>query len=425
MKRSPLVIIDGTRTPFCRFGTQLASFDAEELGRLAVNALLSKTGIDPGCIDETIFGCVGQPAHAPNIARVIAMRSGIPKEKPAATVQRNCASGFEALTQAAEKCAAVSGEIFVVGGTESMSRAPFLIRDQARKKWLNLSRAKRPLEKLTSLARFRPADFAPVPALKLALKDPLCDQSMGETAETLAREFGIDRDEQDAFARQSHARAVQHRDKLGEEIAPLFLDRQTVLQEDNGIRSADQIAKLTSLPPVFDRQDGSITAGNASQVTDGAVALLVASEKAADQLGIEPLGRLIDWQYAGCDPARMGLGPAYAIAQLLDRSAYSLDDFDLYEMNEAFAAQVLAVLKVLQSEPFCRDQFGTAPVGTIPQSHLNVNGGAIAIGHPVGATGARLALTALMELRRKEQCRALVSACIGGGQGVALHLEKA
>jgi acetyl-CoA C-acetyltransferase/acetyl-CoA acyltransferase len=406
-------------------GTELSRLEADELGRSAVSALLARSGVDPERVDEVIFGCVGQPARTPNLARVIALRAGVPERVPAVTVQRNCASGFESLTQAAEKNAAGSGQVFIVGGVESMSRAPFLFREEAREKWTRLGRAAAPADKLRALAAFRPRDFLPVPALKMALRDPVCEMSMGTTAETLAREFHIGRKEQDAFARSSHRKAGLASAALLEEIAPVFPGNGRVLDADNGIRSEDKLEKLEQLPPVFERRGGTVTAGNSSQVTDGAVALLVASEAMAEKLGIEPLGRLADWHYSGCDPARMGLGPAHAIADLFRHTRGKLEDFDLFEINEAFAAQVLAVLRALESPDYCRRHLGwESGLGRIPEDRLNVSGGAIAIGHPVGATGARLVLTALKELRRRKQTRALAAACVGGGQGVAVHLEK-
>ncbi|MEM6821001.1 MAG: thiolase family protein [Verrucomicrobiota bacterium] len=427
MRTHPLVIVDGVRTPFCKMGTDLAGVDAEELGRIAVNALLSETGIDPGIVDEVIFGCVGQPPHAPNLARVIALNAGLPNSVRAVTVQRNCASGFEALTQAAEKLAAGSGEVFIVGGAESMSRAPFLFSDRARKNWTQLFKQRSLGGRLSAMRRFRGNDFVPRPALKLALQDPICGLAMGDTAEVLARDFKITRDQQDHFALQSHARALAAQEKLAEEIRPVFpgLGVKDLVERDNGVRTPDQLKKIGRLRPVFDTRTGSVTAGNASQITDGAVALLVVSEAVAEKYDLPVLGTLREWHYSGCEPERMGLGPVYAIHEVLRKTGIALSDIDLVEVNEAFAVQLLAVAQALESQAFARNHLGQdRAVGSLDTDRLNVNGGAIALGHPVGATGARLALTTLKELHRRGQNRALVSACIGGGQGAALYLER-
>jgi acetyl-CoA C-acetyltransferase/acetyl-CoA acyltransferase len=420
-----LVIIDGVRTPFCKAGTDLASLGADELGRIAVNALLTRTGLDPALADEVIFGCVAQPMDSANVARVIALRAGIPESVPAVTVQRNCASGCEAITLAHDRLLAGRGSIFIVGGAESMSNIPLLFKQTTASKFARLSRAKGLTSRLQSLAVFRPSDFEPRVGLLLGLTDPVCGLNMGETAEVLAREFALGRDEQDAFALQSHQRALAARGKFADEICPAFLNSSLPVTKDNGPRENQSREALARLKPVFDRRTGTVTAGNASQVTDGAVALLVMSEQRAAQLGFTPLGTLTGYAYAGCDPSRMGLGPAFAIAAGEANTGLKLADADLIEINEAFAAQTLAVMKAAQSEKFAlkflhRDR----ALGRIPVEKLNVNGGAIALGHPVGATGARLLLSSLKELHRRKAKRALVTLCVGGGQGAALWLER-
>lgn len=410
MNPERLVIVEGVRTPFCKAGTDLAALGADELGRVAVSALLTRTALDSAMVDEVIFGCVAQPADAANLARIIALRAGIPQSVPAVTVHRNCASGFEAITQAWEKMCAGHGSVFVVGGAESMSNVPLLFPRSAAAKFARLARAKTAGQRVKAMAAFRPVDFKPRNGLMLGLTDPVCGLNMGETAELLAREFQISREAQDEFALQSHRRATAARDRLAEEICPVFQPgKAAAILCDNGIRENQTPEALAQLKPIFDRRYGSVTAGNASQVTDGAVALLVMSESRAKKLGFQPLGALTGYAYAGCDPKRMGLGPVYAIAAAEKATKLSLAEADLIEINEAFAAQILAVIKSL---------------GEVPAEKLNVNGGAIALGHPVGATGARLVLTALKELRRRKGRRALVSACVGGGQGAALWLER-
>jgi acetyl-CoA C-acetyltransferase/acetyl-CoA acyltransferase len=404
-------------------GADLARLGADELGRIAVNALLTRTGLDPNRIDEVIFGCVAQPADAANVARVIALRAGVPESVPAVTVHRNCASGCEALTQASEKFAAERGSVFVVGGTESMSQIPLLFKQSTAAKFAALSKAKSFGQRFRVFASFRPSDFQPRVGLQLGLTDPVCGLNMGETAEVLAREFGITREEQDEFALESHRRALAAHDKFAEEICPVYAN-SGVVNHDKGPRSNQTLEALARLKPVFDRKTGTVTAGNASQITDGAVALLVMSESKAGEMGFTPLGYLAGYSYAGCDPSRMGLGPVFAIAKAELRTGLTVADADLIEINEAFAAQVLSVLKAIDSEKFARKVLHReTPLGAVPREKLNVNGGAIALGHPVGATGARLILTSLKELKRRKAKRALVSLCVGGGQGAAIWLE--
>ena len=425
MNNGRLVIVHGVRTPFCKSGTDLESLAADELGRIAVNALLTRTGIDPALVDEVIFGCVAQPADAANVARVIALRAGIPQPVPAVTVHRNCGSSCEAITHAAEKMAAGRGSVFIVGGTESMSNIPLLFSPVAAKKFGRLARAKNLAARAKALAAFRPSDFKPRAGLLLGLTDPICGLNMGETAEVLAREYGISRAEQDEFALQSHQRATAARDRLSQEICPVFTAGKNAVTRDNGVRENQSPAALAKLSPLFDRTNGTVTAGNASQVSDGAVALLVMSERRAQELGLNPLGVLAGYAYAGCDPVRMGLGPVFAMARAEEQTGFKLDAADLVEINEAFAAQVLAVIHCARSAEFARDRLHRPEaLGEIPAAKLNVNGGAISLGHPVGATGARLVLTALNELKRRNARRALVSLCIGGGQGAALWLER-
>jgi acetyl-CoA C-acetyltransferase/acetyl-CoA acyltransferase len=401
-----LVIIDGVRTPFCKAGTDLAALHADDLGRIAVDALLTRTGFDPQLVDELIFGCVAQPMDAANIARVIALRAGLPESVPAMTVHRNCASGFEAFTTAFERMSAGRGSVFIVGGTESMSNVPMLFQESATRHFAVLARSRTAVKKLAALTDFRPADFEPRIGLKMGLTDPVSGLNMGETAELLAREGAITREQQDAFALASHERALAAEARLAAEICPVYLHVHTIAK-DNGPRSDQSMSVLGGLRPIFEKY-GTVTAGNSSQITDGAVALLVMTEARAAELGCKPIGALTGYAYTGCDPARMGLGPVSAIAKANQLTGLKVDDADLVEINEAFAAQVLAVL-------------ARTPV---PAKKMNVNGGSIALGHPVGATGARLILTSLKELARRNARRALVSLCVGGGQGGAIWLER-
>ncbi len=426
MNAPSLFIFDGTRTPFIRSGTSFSGLDAVDLGRAAVTALLARADIEPSLINETILGCVSQPADAANIARVVALRSGIPEDKPAMTVHRNCASGMQAVTTAHEKLCAGQGRLFVVGGTESMSQMPLLFRQEAAVKFAGLARAKGFSNRARAMTAFRPQDFMPLLALRLGLTDPVADLNMGETAEVLAREFNVSRDAQDAFAVRSHRHAAAHRAHLNAEISVVFVPgkKPLAVTEDNGIRLDSSLEKLAKLPAIFDHRMGSVTAGNSSQITDGAVALLVGDEVMARFMPQAPLGRMVSYAYTGCDPKRMGLGPVLAMDHALKRAGWKLDDVDVIEINEAFAAQTLAVLKALRDKPSSLRAGLSEPIGEIDDHRLNQQGGAIALGHPVGATGARLILTAFRQLQHTGGKRALVSLCVGGGQGGAVCLES-
>ena len=419
-----LVIVDGIRTPFLRAGTGFAGTPADELGRMALTALLARTGLDPARIDEVILGCVGQPPDTANIARVIALRAGVPSTTPAVTVNRNCASGFEALTTAWDRLQSGRGEVFVAGGVESMSSYPLLYGPRSTRAFTRLARAKTTGQKIAALLSIPPAELLrPRSALKLGLTDPVCGLTMGETAELIGREAGITRAQADAFAAASHRRALAAREFLNEEVAPAYVgpDFAAPVLADNGPRTDATEEKLAALRPVFAPGTGRVTAGNASQVSDGAAMLLVMSEEKARELGChDPLGALGPFTVAACDPARMGLGPVFAFHQLERAGAPAAASADLVEINEAFATQVLACQARMDDASWCAGHLGRAgAMGAIPADRLNVNGGAIAIGHPVGASGARLVLTALRELRRRGGRRALVATCVGGGQGAA------
>ena len=425
MKR--IAIVDGVRTPFIKAWDAFDNIPAQQLGAMCVTELLRRTGLDNPLVDEVVMGCVGQPAEAANVARVVSLLAGLPHDKRAYTVSRNCASGFEAITSAAEKIRCGVDGIVIAGGTESMSNTPLLFKKETSTLFLKLSRAKTSWGKLKILMQLRPRHFFPTPALMLGLTDPVCGLNMGQTAELLAKGFGISREEQDQFALESHRRAAAALGKLREETMDVFIppDHQTYVRDDNGVREKQTLEALEKLKPTFEKKTGTVTAGNASQITDGACALLLMPEEKAQGMGCEILGYLRDYLYVGLEPARMGLGPVFAIEKILRRNTLALRDIDLFEINEAFAVQVLACLRALASEEFARQHFESrSPMGKIPRELLNVNGGAIALGHPVGASGARLVLTCLKEMKRRSLRRGLVSACIGGGQGAALILER-
>jgi len=419
------VIIDGVRTPFARSGMAFKNIQADELGRIAVKEVLERTSLDPKIVDEVIIGSVSQLVDTANVSRVIAQRAGLPPRVPAYTVNRNCASGLEAIGSAVEKIRSGMADVVIAGGVESMSNIPiFYYGKRLSEILVDASKAKTLGAKIAKFASIRPRDLKPS---IIGQTDPLNGMRMGDTAEVLAKEFGITRDAQDAFALMSHRRSVDARPKLAEEIVPVYIPPrfEQIATQDIGPREDQKMEELGRLRPVFDRRNGTVTAGNASPLTDGAAAVLIMNEEKASSLGFKPLGRIRAYAYAGLDPDRMGLGPVFATPLALDRAGMKLSDIELIEMNEAFAAQVLANEKAFASKRFAQDQLGRGePIGEIDRDRLNVNGGAIALGHPLGASGARLLLTNLYELRRRNQSIGLVTLCVGGGQGAAYVVER-
>jgi acetyl-CoA acetyltransferase family protein len=419
-------ILSGVRTPFAKSGTAFRRVPAYELGRIAVAELLARNDLDPARIDEVILGNCAQPAEAANVARVAALRAGVPESVPGFTVHRNCASGMEAVADGAHRIRLGEARLVVAGGMESMSLIPLQFGYDY-SDWLEgLMRAKQPLQKLGALARFRPRLIAPRITLMEGLTDLTCGLNMGQTAEILSREFRITRERQDEFALMSHQRTVAARERLREEIVPVFpAPGYDMVRDDVGPRDNQTLEALAKLKPFFDRKNGTVTVGNSCPVTDGAVALLLGDEASAKSWPTPPLGRLRAFAFAGLSPRRMGLGPVFAMAKVLARARLALADCELFEINEAFAAQVLACLEASRSDAFARDELAReAALGPIPLERLNVNGGAIALGHPVGASGARLLLTLLMEMRRRNARRGMASLCVGGGQGAAFIVER-
>jgi len=424
-----VVLIDGYRTPFAKAGTALANVRASELGRVAVSELLARSGADPSEIDEVILGNVAQPSESTNIARVVALLAGIPERVPAFTVQRNCASGMESITQAYQKVATGNADLIVAGGTESMSRIPLYMSEGLTRMFERLAREKSVGGKVQAITQVRPRDLAPRIALAEGLTDPVSGLNMGETAEVLAKEFGISREAQDDFALQSHRRAVAAMEsgRMAQEIVPVFAPPYTrAVTEDVGPRKGQTLEALAKLRPFFDRRYGTVTVGNSCPVTDGAAAILVASAEKARALGLKPAGRIKGYAFVGLDPARMGLGPTHATPVALQRAGVQFRDIGLIELNEAFAAQVIANEIAMASPKYCREKLGLeGAIGQIDRSILNVNGGAIALGHPVGVSGTRLVLTILREMRKRDVELGLATLCVGGGQGAALVLERA
>lgn len=425
-----VLVVSGARTPFVKAGTLLADVSAVELGRIVVREAIERADLDPAEIDEVVTGNIAGPADAANVSRVIALMAKVPQNVPAFTVNRNCASGLESLVEAAYRIRSGDADVVVAAAVESMSQIPLLFGKQAQQIWTRIARSKGLLARVGAFASFRPRHFKPLAGLLLGLTDPISGLNMGETAEVLAREFGISREEQDAFALASHQRAsaAWSNGKMDGEVVPVPLapTYRQAADRDNGIRDNQTLEALARLKPFFDRRFGTVTAGNSSQITDGAVALVLASGRRARELGLPVMGRVRSWGFAGCDPARMGLGPVLATPVAFRRAGgLTMDQIELVELNEAFAAQVLACCKAFGSRRFYEDQLGRGPVGSLDPQRLNVNGGAIALGHPVGASGGRLVLTLLAEMQRRDASLGLATLCIGGGQGGAMVLERA
>ena len=426
-----IVLAAGWRTPQAKAGGVFAREDAGHLGAAICRETLARTGIDPAQLDEVIVGCVGQPHDQANVARVIAIRAGVPQHVPPRTVARNCASGQEAGTSAATAIEAGRGELYLCAGVEVMSRYPLTYGPEMTQLFADLAKARTLVARVAVLARFRPRFLKPVVSLMEGLTDPTCGLIMGRTAEILAREWGISREQSDRFAVESHNRAEAARDagRFAREIVPHLplgaRDGSRALEHDDGIRDAQTLEGMAKLKPFFEKPDGQVTVGNSCGITDGATALIVTTEARARALGLAPLAALRSWAWAGLDPARMGLGPVYASSKALAAAGVELSDIGPIEVNEAFAAQVLACAKAFESDAFAREHLGRErALGTLDLARTNVNGGAIALGHPVGATGARLLLTTAHQMAVADAELGLATLCIGGGQGGAAVLER-
>jgi acetyl-CoA acetyltransferase family protein len=419
-----IAIIDGLRSPIAKANGKLNDISADTLGSIITKELVLRNDLDYKQFDEVIMGNVAQPANAANIARVMAIRAGFPQSTPAYTVHRNCASGMQSISSAIEKINSNQGDLYLVGGMESMSNIPLLYSDAFRNLITKFTYSKSISEKFKLLTTFRLNFLKPTIGLISGLTDPISGKIMGITAENLANEFKISREAQDEYALNSHKKAQKAIEAgiFKDEIHPI-MTRNASMIDDDGVRFNQTIESLSKLNPIFIKDGGTVTAGNSSQVSDGACSLIVCTESKAKELNLEPIGFISDYSYAGLDAHRMGLGPVYATKKLFDKTGITLKDIDLIEMNEAFAAQVIANLKAFASEEFCQKTFNSPALGEIDESILNVNGGAIALGHPVGMSGARIVLTALKELKRRDKNRALATLCIGGGQGAAFLLE--
>ncbi|MGE0529044.1 MAG: acetyl-CoA C-acyltransferase [Bdellovibrionales bacterium] len=441
-----VVLVEGVRTPFVKSDTKFKDVHPAELGRVAVHELIQRTNLDVNAVDEVIIGNTGNPPDAVNISRVVALRSGVPQRTPAVTVHRNCASALESITTGFERIRAGTCDVVIAGGTENMSQLPLLMSRpfvQAFQKLMGARNTPQQLNALWNLIKtdmkqvlelvttspFVATPHKPRVSVMEGLTDPFVGINMGQTAELLAREFRISREEQDEFALRSHQKAVaaQKSGRLGEETTPVFLPPafKDYVAEDIGPRPEQTLEQLAKLKPFFDRKYGTVTVGNACPITDGAAAVLMMSRARARELGYTPIVCIRNYAFAGLEPERMGLGPVYATPVALKRSGIQMKDLGLVELNEAFAAQVIACLRAFDSDEFAREKLGLSQkIGAVNPEILNVNGGAIALGHPVGATGTRLVLTLMKEMRKRNVQFGLATLCIGGGQGGAVILER-
>jgi acetyl-CoA C-acetyltransferase len=419
-------VIDGARTPFLKAKGRLGPFSGSDLAVGCGRELLARQKFAPSELSEVIVGSAMPGPDEANIGRVVALRLGCGDKVPAWTVMRNCASGMQALDSACANILGGRSSLVLAGGTDAMSHAPLLF-GPAMVNWLaDWYAAKSVGQRMGVMVQFRPAYLAPVIAILRGLTDPIVKLSMGQTAEIVAKRFGITREMMDEFAARSHRLVLEGRAKghYGE-IETLIDAKGNLYKDDDGVRTDSTPERLAKLRPVFDKTYGNVTAGNSSQVTDGAAMLILAGEEAVGKYDLKPLGAIIDSNWAALDPSEMGLGPVHAITPMLKRNGLGLADLDAIEINEAFAAQALGCIAAWKSEAYCKEKLGLdGAFGEVDMARFNVDGGAIAIGHPIGASGARVVLHALKVLERTGGKHAVASLCIGGGQGGAMLLER-
>lgn len=424
--KTDIYVVDGSRSVFLKAAGKPGPFSASDLAVYTGRELLKRQPFSADMIEEAVIGCAMASPNEANIGRLIALRLGCGNAVPGWTVHRNCASGLQALDSAAKDIALGRYELAIAGGTDAMSHAPLMFNDKMVNWFAQWFKAKTLGARLKLIGQFRPSFLAPVIALICGLTDPVVGLNMGQTAENVAHKFGITREEMDEFAVQSHQRlAAAYEKGHMTDVESLYDSKGNAYTIDTGLRADSNVEKLATLKPMFDRKFGNVTAGNSSQITDGAALLLLASADAVKKYQLPVLGKIVDCNWAACDPAYMGLGPVYATAPLLQRNNMSIENIDYWETNEAFAAQVLGCLKAMESAQFCKEELGLdKALGAIDRSRLNVDGGAIATGHPIGASGARIVLQLLKVLKRNNAKYGVANICIGGGQGGAMLVEN-
>ena len=430
MLAKPIYVVDGARSPFLKSKNRPGPFSASDLATQAGRALLARQGFAPDELDEVILGCAAPSVDEVNIGRVAALRMGCGQKVPAWTVMRNCASGMQAIDSGVNNILAGRASLVLAGGVDALSRAPLLYGDKMVLWFSSMAATRSTGQRIAQVARLPLGSLlSPVIGIMKGLTDPMVGLLMGQTAENVAYRFGITREQMDAFSVRSHERVIKAQDAGilapgGGEVEALYDAKGNTYILDDGVRRDASPQNLAKLKPFFDRKYGNVTPGNSSQITDGAAWLILASEEVVSKNDLKPIGRIVDSHWAGLDPATMGLGPVHAATPLLKRNNLGLSDIDYWEINEAFAAQVLGCLAAWEDEKYCREELGLdGALGAIDEDRLNVDGGAIALGHPVGASGARIVLHLLRTLKRNNAKRGLASICIGGGLGGAMLLE--
>lgn len=424
--RRKVYLVDGARTPFLKARGRPGPFSPVDLSVQCGRPLLMRQKIPADAYDQVILGCVNVVPSEMNPARVAALRLGMGEAMPAFTVQINCGSGMQSLDTAYKYIREGSADLILAGGTEALSHAPMVLSRDAVDWLADLNSASSPQDYARQVTEFSPSDFKPQISLEQGLTDPVVGLSMGQTAEVLAQQFNISREAADRYAVTSHQRLARAVDEgwLEDEVVPAVAPDGTLHQFDDGVRPDTSEDKLAGLKPVFEPPYGKVTAGNSSQVTDGASWMILASEEAVEKYGLEPKAVIVDSEWSALDPKIMGLGPVLSSSAILKRHGKGLDDMDLWEINEAFAAQVLACLQAWEDEEFTRAALGLdKPMGRLDPETLNVDGGAVAIGHPVGTSGNRIVLHLMNALRRKGLKRGMATECIGGGQSGAMMIE--
>jgi len=423
----PVYLVKGVRTPQAKSGADLKDVAAPYLGHYLIRHIMDETGIPNDEVDEVIVGNTGTPAKYPNVGRVVGLEAGLDEKTSGYSVHRNCASGMEAMSQAFIKIASGRSDVIFAGGVENMTQMPLMYNEDMTNFFIEMMKSKTPADKLKVFSTFRFPHLSPVIAIEQGLTDPFCGMNMGMTAEKIAREFGFTRLEQDEFANESHMKAIaaQKAGRFADEIVPITVGRNLdkLLTEDVGPRETSSVERLAKLRPYFEKKTGTVTVGNACPITDGGSMWLMCSEEAVEKYNLKPMAKMIDFHFHGLEPERMGLGPVMAMDGVLKRTGMTMDQMDLIEINEAFAAQVMGCRKLAADKELSAAR-GIETLGDIPLDKLNVNGGAIALGHPVGSTGSRLVVTLAHELKRRGGKFGIASLCIGGGQGGAVIIEN-
>ncbi len=430
MYAKPIYVIDGARSPFLKAKNRPGVFSAGDLATQAGRTLLARQKFAPQDLDEVILGCAAPSVDEVNIGRVVALRVGCGEKVPGWTVMRNCASGMQALDSGINNILAGRSQLVLAGGVDALSRAPLLYNDQMVNWFADFAQKRSSGEKAGHFLKLPFGSLlAPVIGIMKGLTDPMVGLLMGQTAENLAHRFGITRAQMDEFSVRSHQRVTRAQDEGhlaagGGEVEALYDAKGNAYTLDDGVRRDSSVQNLAKLKPFFDRKYGNVTPGNSSQITDGAAWLILASEESVKKHDLQPVGRILDSQWAGLDPAQMGLGPVHAATPILKRHGLKLDGVDYWEINEAFAAQVLGCLAAWKDKKYCQEQLGLdGAMGAMDEEKLNVDGGAVALGHPVGASGARIVLHLIRQLKRKNAKQGMASICIGGGLGGAMLVE--